>query len=215
MNPPPQARSWMLPLAALAAVLLGAGAALYGWRARPAPPPEIGGYVLPTPKALAPVSLVDERGQKFAPADFAGHWSFLYFGYTYCPDACPLALVELATLKKRLAEEQPNASTAYYLISVDPARDTPERLHEYVTYFDPSFHGLTGSVADLKTLAEQTGSVFFIPEGQKTDSYLVSHSSNITVLDPDGRLYAVFTSPHEPAQLATDFGKLLTYRNGG
>jgi protein SCO1/2 len=214
MDAPPQPRSWILPVVALAAVLVGAGAALYAWRGMSAPPPEIGGYVLRTPQALPPVSLVDEQGRMFTPRDFAGHWSFLYFGYTYCPDACPLALLELATLKNRLAAEQPGAATAYYLVSVDPRRDTPERLHEYVTYFDPSFHGLTGPEADLKSLAEQTGSVFFIPEGQKTDAYLVSHSSNLAVLDPDGKLFAVFTSPHEPGQLATDFAKLLAYRHG-
>jgi protein SCO1/2 len=204
-------RSWVLTLAAAAAaLLLGAGAALYWWRGT-APLPEIGGYVLPVPQALPAVSLVDEHGQPFAPTDFAGHWSFLYFGYTYCPDVCPLALIELANLKKRLAVESPGTATEYYLVSVDPARDAPERLQEYVTYFDPSFRGLTGSVTDLTLLAKQTGSVFFVPEGQDPGSYLVSHSSNIALLDPEGRLYAVFTSPHAPAQLAEDFGKVLGY----
>jgi protein SCO1/2 len=209
----PQRSSWILPVAAVAAALIGAAAALYWSHGRQAPPPQINGYVLPTPQALPAVSLVDEQGHAFVPADFAGHWSFLYFGYTYCPDVCPLALIELAALKKRLAEEQQRAATAYYLVSVDPARDTPERLHEYVTYFDPSFHGLTGSVPDLTLLAKQMGSVFFIPQGQKTDSYLVSHSSNVALLDPDGKLCAVFTSPHEPKQLATDFAKVLAYHN--
>ncbi len=97
-------------------------------------------------------------------------------------------------------------------MSVDPRRDTPERLREYVTYFDASFHGLTGSIDDLKLLTEHTGSVFFVPEGQSDDAYLVSHSSNIALVDPAGRLSAVFTSPHAPAQLAADFGLIVTYR---
>ncbi|MGE5731455.1 MAG: SCO family protein [Gemmatimonas sp.] len=196
-------------VAATAAAVVGGVVGRQYWRA--APPPTIGGYVLPQPKALPPIALVDEQGRPFRPVDFEGHWSFLYFGYTYCPDVCPLTLVELAALKKRLAEQLPGTPTDYYLVSVDPARDTPERLRDYVAYFDPSFHGLTGSVADLKRLAELTGSVFFVPEGQSDDAYLVSHSSNIALLGPDGQLFAVFTSPHEPAQLAADFGRVAAY----
>jgi protein SCO1/2 len=210
VSPPPLRGTRLLVIAAAAAALLGAATALYWWRGA-VPLPEIGGYVLPVPKALPPVALVDEHGQPFAPANFAGHWSFLYFGDTYCPDVCPLTLIELKSVKERLAAESPGTAAEYYLVSVDPARDTPERLQEYVTYFDPSFHGLTGSVPDLMRLAELTGSVFFVPEGQKSDSYLVSHSSNIALLGPDGRLCAVFTAPHEPAQLAEDFGKVLAF----
>ena len=168
--------------------------------------------MLPAPRALPAVALVDEHGRAFGPADFAGRWSFLYFGYTYCPDVCPLTLVELATLKKSLAEQLPDTRTDYYLVSVDPARDTPERLREYVTYFDADFHGLTGPMDDLKALAQQTGSVFLVPEGQSEDGYLVSHSSNIALVDPEGRLAAVFTSPHAPKQLAADFGQIVAYR---
>ena len=199
-----------MAIAATAAAVVGGAVGRHYWQAEP--PPKIGGYVLAEPKALPPVALVDEHGRAFGPADFAGRWSFLYFGYTYCPDVCPLTLVELATLKKRLAEQLPDTPTDYYLVSVDPRRDTPERLREYVTYFDASFHGLTGSIEDLKLLTQQTGSVFFVPEGQSEDGYLVSHSSNLALVDPEGRLAAVFTSPHEPAQLAADFSLIVAYR---
>ena len=203
-------RRWLVASAAIAAAVVGGAVGRNYWQTEP--PPKIGGYVLSEPKPLAPVTLVDEHGRAFGPADFAGRWSFLYFGYTYCPDVCPLTLVELATLKKRLAEQLPGTPTDYYFVSVDPRRDTPERLREYVTYFDASFHGLTGSVDDLNSLAQQTGSVFFVPEDQSDDAYLVSHSSNIALMDPEGRLSAVFTSPHDPARLATDFGLILAYR---
>jgi protein SCO1 len=203
-------RYWIVAAAAAVAILGGALGRHY-WRA---PPPEIGGYVLPEPKALPQVELVDDQGQAFRPADFAGSWSFLYFGYTYCPDVCPLTLIELEAVKKRLAEQLPGTRTEYYLVSVDPARDTPQKLRDYVTYFDPEFHGVTGSLADLKSLADLTGSVFFVPEGQNDDAYLVSHSSNIALLDPQGRLAAVFTTPHEPKQLAADFERIVAYRKG-
>ena len=196
--------------AAVVALVVGAAVGRHVWQTEP--PPTIGGYVLTKPKALPPVTLVDEQGRAFRPADFAGRWSFLYFGYTYCPDVCPLTLIEFATLKKRLAEQLPGTATDYYLVSVDPRRDTPERLREYVTYFDPGFHGLTGPAEDLKSLAQQTDSVFFVPEDQ-SDGYLVTHSSNIALIDTDGNLAAVFKSPHEPAQLAADFGLIVAYRS--
>jgi len=205
-------RPWLFAAAAFVALILGLLGARH-FKPTPAPPPPvIAGYVLPQPQVLPPVELVDGDGDRFTPANFAGHWSFLYFGYTYCPDVCPLALIELASVKKLLAAAPGNPPAEYYFVSVDPARDTPERLREYVTYFDPTFQGLTGSADDLRRLANTTGSVSFIAEGQGADHYLVSHSSNVVVLDPAGQLYAVITAPHEPSGIAADFAKIVAYR---
>jgi protein SCO1 len=194
-------------IAAALAVAVGIGAGLWR-RAAPKPPPDIGGYVLPTPKALGAFELVDDRGAKVTAQDFSGRWSFVYFGYTYCPDVCPLTLVELADVKKRLAERTPGADVGVYFVSVDPQRDSPKRLHEYVPYFDPDFHGLTGDVADITALANAAGAVFFVPPGQDEKTYLVSHSSSIALIDPSGALRAVFTAPHDAGQVAADFGKI-------
>lgn len=192
---------------AAAGAALGVGTSLL-FDARTPPPLEIGGYVLEPPRALPAAELVDESGAPFRPADFAGRWSFLYFGYTYCPDVCPLTLVELAALKKRLADERVAATADYYLVSVDPKRDTPARLREYVAYFDADFRGLTGSPDALAALALSADSVFDVPEGEPGDNYLVSHSSNVVLLDPNGRVHAIFTPPHDPATLAADFTKV-------
>lgn len=194
------ARRALPAVVAAAAAALGVTAWLY-LDARANRPPAIHGYVLAEPRALPAVQLVDEHEAPFRAADFAGHWSLLYFGYTYCPDVCPLTLVELANLTPLLATRR----VEYYLVSVDPGRDTPARLRDYVAYFDPSFHGLTGSPAALAELAAATETVFDIPEGQDGDNYLVSHSSNLVLLDPRAQVRAVFTPPHEPARLAADF----------
>lgn len=196
-------------IAAAAALALGAGA--YSWIAqRNVPPlPEIGGFVLPEARALEDFALVDSAGQPFAPRDFAGHWSFLYFGYTYCPDVCPLSMLELSSLKELLATQAPGLAAEYYLVSVDPQRDTPDRLREYVTYFDPAFRGLTGDPAQIAAFAQAVGAIYFVPPGQDDESYVVSHTSNVTLLDPDGRLHAVFMAPHTPTLLAADFAKVL------
>jgi protein SCO1/2 len=198
-------------LAAAAALAAGLGAATWVARDRPTAPPAIGGYLLAEPRLLPPVELVDENDERFTPAQFAGHWSFVYFGYTYCPDVCPLALLELAAVKERLVDAAVTAPVEYYLVSVDPRRDTPARLKEYVQYFDPAFHGLTGPVDALVTLSRAAESLFFIPPGQDPDAYLVSHSNNVILLNPAGELYAIFTSPHAPDQLATDFIALATH----
>lgn len=198
--------------AALAAGALG----LWTWNhldEPPAPPPSIGGFVLPEPRKLPAVELIDENGALFTPHQFAGRWSFVYFGYTYCPDVCPLALVELAALKERLATEQPETTAAYYLASVDPQRDTPDRLREYVRYFDPTFHGLTGSIDAISALAKATETLFYVPPGQGPENYLVSHSNNFVLVNPQGDLEAIFTPPHSPEQLAVDFAAILAYRS--
>jgi len=204
--------SLALAVTLAAGLAIGAGiAASLAWRhaATSSRPPAIGGYVLPEPRPLGSFELVDEHGARFAPESFAGSWSFLYFGYTYCPDVCPLALVELGEVKKKLAERTPGAATRFYFVSVDPQRDTPERLQEYVAYFDPELRGLTGDAAQIAVLANAVGAVYFVPPGQDEKRYLVSHSSNIVLLDPSGGLRAVFTSPHVADQVAGDFAAIF------
>jgi protein SCO1/2 len=202
-----RAQAVSIGIAAALAIAVGLGAGLWR-RAASRPALEIGGYVLPSPKALPAFELVDDRAAKVTARSFSGHWSFLYFGYTYCPDVCPLTLVELAEVKKSLAERAPGASVSVYFVSVDPGRDSPERLHEYVSYFDPDFHGLTGDLAQITALANAAGAVFFVPPGQDEKTYLVSHSSSIALLEPSGGLRAVFTAPHDAEQVAADFTRI-------
>jgi len=202
-------RSARTAIFAAAAAALGLATWLLLGDRAPAPL-EIRGYVLPMPRALPSVELVDAHGAPFRPADFAGHWSFLYFGYTYCPDVCPLTLVELAALRQQLAAASFAAPSQFFLVSVDPKRDTPARLREYVAYFDPELRGLTGPADALAALAQATETLFEVPDEGESDNYLVSHSSNVVLLDPAGRVHAVFTPPHDPTTLATDFAKVVT-----
>lgn len=198
-------------VAAVAASVLG----LWTWNRLhepPVPPPSIDGFVFPEPRTLPAVELIDENGAPFTPRQFAGRWSFVYFGYTYCPDVCPLALIELAALKERLTTEQPQTTVDYYLVSIDPQRDTPERLREYVQYFDPAFHGLTGSLEAISALAKAAEALFFVPPGQGPENYLVSHSNNFALVNPRGELEAIFTPPHTPEQLAGDFAAIKAHR---
>ena len=165
------------------------------------------GYVLDEPRPLPSFELVNERGVTFSQDDFQGQWSLLYFGFTYCPDICPGSMAVMAQVKQALADES-GIEDRYYLISVDPERDTPERLGEYVTYFDPDFHGLTGEFEQLDVLTRAAGAVYKIPETRADDDYLVAHSSTLTLIDPAGRIHAIFTSPFDPEAIASDLQRL-------
>jgi protein SCO1 len=167
-----------------------------------------GGYVMNPPKAVADFTLIDQDGQAFHQDRWLGQWTFLYFGYTFCPDVCPLTLLELSKLQKRLEQEQLDQNVAYLLISVDPKRDTPQRLGEYTAYFNPKFRGATGTDAELAGLARQFGVYYKVPEPADTPNYTVDHSSTVTLIDPKGRLRAVFTQ-HEPEIMAADFKRIL------
>lgn len=174
--------------------------------AGPGPEPT-GGYVLDQPRPLPAFELVDERGESFTHLDFQGHWSLLYFGFTFCPDICPSALGVMAQVKRELDSVE-GLDDRYYLVSVDPDRDTPERLAEYVTYFDPAFRGVTGAFDQLDLVTRAAGAVYKVPEAPQSDDYLVAHSSTLTLIDPQGRIHAIFTSPFDPAAIARDFQRL-------
>ena len=170
-------------------------------------PEPTGGYVLDQPRALPAFELVDERGEAFTQANFEGHWSLLYFGFTFCPDICPSALGVMAEVKRELDAVE-GLDDRYYLVSVDPDRDTPERLAEYVTYFDPAFRGVTGDFDQLDIVTRAAGAVYKVPEAPEDENYLVAHSSTLTLIDPRGRIHAIFTSPFDPAAIARDFARL-------
>jgi protein SCO1/2 len=210
-------RALFAALAALVALAAGLGASVEVLR-RTTPPetPQIGGgYVLDDPREVPAFDLVDSRGQPFHIEDFKGHWSLLYFGYTYCPDICPVAMLELAGAKEKLegAADKAYADAVsdleYFLVSVDPARDTPERIGEYVEYFDPAFRGLTGDIAEIDKLAKAAAVVYVIPDAKKGEPYVVGHSSTVTLIDPKGRIYAIFTEPLEADSLAAGFSKIV------
>lgn len=199
----------MLILTCIAALAIGVFASVRMM----APPerPEIGGYILDAPRLLPEFSLTDANGNEITNESFKGDWSFLYFGYTYCPDVCPISLAELARVKREFETSLPDLSDHYYLVSVDPARDTPERLREYVSYFDPDFRGVSGKDEEIAKFALAAAVVYEVPESPEDENYIVGHSSSVTIIDPKGRVYAIFTQPHTAAQIIEDFPQILEY----
>jgi len=190
------------------AVALGLAVALVLGLGRADDPPSIAGFVYPEPKTISQFSLSSQDGRPFDLESLKGKWSFVYFGYTYCPDVCPTTLAELARARKLLEQAGADAATQYVFVSVDPQRDTPQRLAQYVAFFDRTFLGATGSDEALSGLTRQIGVAYAFPEGKKGDRYAVDHSSIVALFDPDARLHAVFTPPQEAQGIAEGFRKI-------
>ncbi|MFQ5994949.1 MAG: SCO family protein [Acidiferrobacterales bacterium] len=178
-----------------------------------------GGYLLQqsTPNVvLQRATLLGDRGtplpdfklesagsRVFTRDQLRGRWTLLFFGYTNCPDICPLTLSEMKDLFQQLKGTPYEQDTQVVFVSVDPKRDTPALLKRYVQHFHKEFVGVTGNAAELKRLAQALGIIYFIHgEG---DNYLVDHSAAVLLVDPEGRLYATFSAPHEASVLATDY----------
>ena len=193
---------------AVPALLLGLGAGWWGsgrlWSEAPPDPAQIPGLLWPNPRPIAAFSLADHHGRAFTRERLEGAWTFLFFGYTYCPDFCPTTL---ATLRQVEAELSGHASAPrqHVLVSVDPRRDSPKRLSEYLTWFGTSFLGVTGSEDELSMLARQVGAVYIPGETREDGSYLIDHTASILLIDPEGRFVALFGTPHHAGDIASRF----------
>ncbi|MGH8502668.1 MAG: SCO family protein [Gammaproteobacteria bacterium] len=163
-------------------------------------------------KPVPRFSLVDDQGRAFDNARLDGRWSFMFFGYTHCPDICPATLSTLNTAMRAVGKQGGAADTQVVFVSVDPRRDTPATLEDYVKFFNPAFTGVTGSQRELIHLTRELGIIhttLSYPQG--ADNYLVDHSASILLIDPEGKLAAVFSVPHRAQTIASDFHKLRSY----
>ena len=157
------------------------------------------GTWLPRPRAVPDFSLTDERGRAFTRADLAGTPTLVFFGFTHCPDVCPTTLVKLAQVKK----SAPLAALHVLFVSVDPQRDTPPVLAQYVHAFDPSFQGLTGDPRALARVAGDFGVAFSRVELPGGD-YTMDHSAVVFLLDRGAHIVAIFTPPFDSTALLAD-----------
>ena len=143
--------------------------------------PTGGDFTLHSPKG--PVSL----------ADFQGKVVLIYLGYTWCPDICPTNLTMMSAALSRLEADEVDKVQGIF-ISVDPARDTMERLETYTQYFHKSLLGMTGSEHDIAEVAEHYGAAYRITKQDSATNYVVDHTSETYVIDPQGKLAEIL--PH-------------------
>ncbi len=163
-----------------------------------------------SPRAFPDFVLTDQHGENFTNQDLKENWNFIFFGFTHCPDVCPLTLSTIDKTIDNLVSNR-NISTRGVFISVDPQRDTPEKLNGYVNHFNQEIVGLTGSNEQLKALTQSIGVVYTSPNKNTKQDYTIDHSAQIFLVAPNGNLVAVFSTPHEFNTISEDFVILQSY----
>jgi len=162
--------------------------------------------VLPDPKPLAAFALADDKNQIFDLARLKGRWSFVFFGFTHCPDVCPTTLAVLARAHASIAKSTVGAKDVQFVfVSVDPNRDTASTLKQYVRYFDTSFLGVTGDDAQIAKLAGQLDAKYQVMITPGVDNYPVYHTTAVFLVDPRARYRAMFTPPHDAEAISRRF----------
>jgi len=168
--------------------------------------------LLPEPRPLPDVALIDSQGQPLHLRQLHGQYTLLFFGFTNCPDVCPLTLKALADARAELARRAPRiVPPRIVFVSVDPRRDSAERIATYVAQFDPAFVGATAPDRALEPLLAALG-VAVEKHAHGDAPYTVVHSDTVYVLNPDAQWIAVARGPHDPTIVATDYLKIRQRR---
>jgi protein SCO1/2 len=172
-------------------------------RANNAVPDSSMGTIWPEPRPLPDFKMFDHQERPFGLAELRGHWTLVFFGYTSCPDICPTTMMTLRGVMAELgdAENLPRV----VLVSVDPERDDPATLASYVTYFGADFVGVRGPDDQLHKLALAIGAMYEREAPDENGVYDVAHSASIFLVDPAARMFAAFSPPHRPGDIAKRF----------
>ncbi len=168
--------------------------------------------VLEAPRTLPDFLLTDHMQRPFGPARLEGRWTLLFFGFTNCPDVCPTTLNTLAGLAQSLEDLPPASQPTITMVSVDPMRDTAEKLSAYVPFFDPDFVGVTGEMGEVLTLTRGLGVAFAYQPGANGEAYSVEHTASVFLIDPKGRLAAIFSTPHRVDDLGREYRQIVSTR---
>lgn len=170
-------------------------------------PPMFHGQIMQAGDPVADFILTAHTGERVRLSDWRGRWVALYFGYTFCPDVCPTTLARLAQARRQLGADAEKVQII--MVTVDPERDTPERLAAYVRAFDPTFVGLTGTPAEIAAVASPLGIYFARQEVGGASGYLVDHTASVRLLDPQGRLRLIWPPNTTPDFMAEDLAYFL------
>ena len=172
------------------------------------PSQEMVGTVLPQARALPEVTLTDHEGGPWTSADLTGRWQYLFFGFTHCPDVCPMTLATLAGAVQALKTDGAGAMPEVVFVTVDPERDTPAAMENYVGHFNDAFVGVTGGREEIDRLTDALGISYTLHEPDENGDYAVDHSAAILLIDPQGRLRALWQPPHGRDVLAEEYRRI-------
>ena len=167
--------------------------------------------LLTPPRPLPEFTLTDQDGRTFDLSKLRERWSLLFFGFTHCPDVCPTTLGVLARTEQELADLAPELRPHVVFVSVDPKRDSPQQLASYVKFFSPDFTGVTGTQQSIDDFTQALGVPVAITPTENGD-YSVDHSAAIFLIDPQGAMHALFSTPHVASEIAADYRRIVKAR---
>jgi protein SCO1/2 len=165
----------------------------------------------PAPVALqssvgGPFSLTDHNGKPVTDADMKGRPFLVFFGFTHCPDVCPTALFEMSEIFRELGKDGDRIGAMF--VTVDPERDTPEKLKDYLSSFDPRLIGATGDEAAIKAI-EKAYRVYAKRVPLDGGGYTMDHTAIVYLMDKNGRFVAPFNMKRKPAEAAADLRRYM------
>jgi len=183
-------------------------------------------FVIPEAVTLENFELTQHGQERYNSDSTRGKWSLFFFGYTRCPDVCPTELFMLAEMMRKIDKEPFLVAKPpqVVFVSLDPQQDNPESLQQYASFYHPSFIGVTGDQSVVDRLSKSMG-VYYervyhlngkvlkfdpqdgVPEGLE-NSYLINHSVSIFLINPEGKMHAIFTAPHEPDVMIRDLAAM-------
>ena len=201
-------RKYFIVSVALVAIVTGSW---LSWRLMVPPPRPQTATMLPAPADLPAFSLLDQNGNTFSRDDFGGEWNLVFFGFTHCPDVCPLTLQVLANARQQMRAAGQDVLPRIVLVSVDPERDSPDVIGQYVAHFADGSIGVTGDLAELRKLTDGLG-IYFEKSDIDGDNYSVDHSAVVILVDPDVKYRALFGAPHLAENFAHDLPIIMSAR---
>ena len=168
---------------------------------------DLGAYFIEPARTITDFTLIDNKGNDFPFGKFEGKWNVLFFGFTFGPDICPITMKQLVEVKEELGDK--SKKVRFYLASVDPIRDTPEKMDAYLSNFDEDFIGLTGAIDRIYTFATQVNAPFSPVVESDDPFYTVDHTGSLVLIDPQGNYAGFFRSPHQTKDILAALESLL------
>ena len=168
---------------------------------------DLGAYFINPPRQLSGFQMISDHNKNFDIVDFKGQWNLLFFGFTFCPDICPLTMKQLSVVKEGLKDKENEIK--FYLVSVDPDRDSPSNLRTYLDNFDKEFIGLTGEIDQIYKFSTQVNAPFFPVVNSKDENYTVDHSGSLVLINPEGEYAGFFRAPHNQNKVLMALDSLL------
>ena len=165
-------------------------------------------FIIPEPIELPDFSLLDHTNKPVTTDTFRGQWDLIFFGFTNCPDICPTTLQTLASIKRELESIGSETTPRIVLVSVDPERDTPAVLGQYMDYFGQGNLAVTGKIDEIVKLTTALG-IYFKKTVVDGDNYSVDHSAAVLLINPDGEFSALFSAPHLLADYVNDLPAIM------